>query len=295
MTIGSLFSGVGGLELGLERAGLGPVRWQAEIDPWCRAVLARHWPDARRFSDVREVDGGAERVSVVCGGFPCQPVSVAGKRLAQADARWLWPEVAVIVARLRPAVLVCENVPGLRTAGLRDVLADLAGLGFDAEWSCDVRAWDAGAPHFRDRFFLVATDPDRVHVRHEPGWLGRLVADRMESWRRASSVSRDARAEESADSAGPNAGRGGRGVASESADSDGLRRLESARRFAHERGWSERCGWALDPAPRMDDGPAPGLARGGRERARKAAGNAVVVACAEAVGWAVKEACEVIA
>lgn len=91
MTIGSLFSGIGLLELGLERAGLGDVAWQAEIDPYCRAVLARHWPDAVRYSDVREVTSEATRVSVMCGGFPCQPFSVAGKRSGLSDERWLWP------------------------------------------------------------------------------------------------------------------------------------------------------------------------------------------------------------
>lgn len=76
LTIGSLFSGIGGLEMGLERAGLGPVLWQAEREPYCLRVLARHWPDARRFNDVREVTrGNAGHVDLVCGGFPCQPVS----------------------------------------------------------------------------------------------------------------------------------------------------------------------------------------------------------------------------
>ena len=183
MTIGSLFSGVGGLELGLERAGFGPVIWQAEIDPYCRAVLARHWPDARRFADVREVRRGvADRVDVVCGGFPCQPVSVAGKRLAQADARWLWPEYARVARELQPACVVAENVPGLRSAGLRDVLADLAELGFDVEWS-HLSAAEVGAPHKRVRVWIVATHPDRIDVREQPGWLSRACGARAsEPW-----------------------------------------------------------------------------------------------------------------
>lgn len=86
LTIGSLFSGIGGLELGLERAGLGPVRWQVEIDPFCRGVLERHWPKAKRVDDVKAVGDGLEAVDVVCGGFPCQPVcaEVVGRALLAA-------------------------------------------------------------------------------------------------------------------------------------------------------------------------------------------------------------------
>lgn len=261
MTIGSLFSGIGGLELGLERAGLGPVLWQAERDAFCRAVLAKHWPDAHRFSDVREVtSAAAARVDVLCGGFPCQPVSVAGKRLAQDDPRWLWPEFARIAAELRPRAIVVENVPGLRTAGLRDVLADLAALGFDAEWT-HLGAGEVGAPHLRDRLFLVATDADRVQLRDEPGWLAR-AADRA-----CAPVPRDAVA---------------RCLPS---DSDPVRRLEQARSLAVERGWSRYCGWELGAIARVDDG----VPRGTHSARRKALGNAVVVAVAEVIGRALKD------
>lgn len=293
-----LFAGYGGLELGLERAGIAHTVCQVEIDPYCREIERRHWPHATRHNDVREVRRGTDGTSgvdLICGGFPCQPVSVAGRRRAQADERWLWPEFARIVSELRPAIVVAENVPGLRTAGLRDVLADLAALGFDAEWTC-FRAWDLGAPHLRDRFWLVATDARRVDLRLQPGWLGRSIE------RQASAVSRDARAPRgTADAHGCVVGRDVQAGEPEAANDRGggitnanaLWRLEQARLVAIQRGWSERCGWTLDPAPRMDDGPAPGLARGGRERARKAAGNGVVVACAEAVGLAIREAVEV--
>lgn len=298
----SLFSGVGMLDLGLERAGVGRTIAQAEIDPYCREVLRRHWPDAIQFNDVREVKCGdvLADVDVVCGGFPCQPVSVAGKRRAQADSRWLWPEVARVVEELCPPLLVCENVPGLRTAGLRDVLADLARLGFDAEWTC-FRAWDFGAPHERNRFWLVATHPDRVVVRDEPGWLGRTIE------RLASTVGRGAGEDGDASHAdgrpvacvapeSPARGlrdtRRNRREVTSAAHAAAVWRLEQARRVAIQRGWAERCGWTLDPAPRVDDGPADGLDRGGRERARKAAGNGVVVACAEAVGEAIGECIE---
>ena len=153
-TVGSLFSGIGGLELGLEWAGF-TTAWQCERDDWCRAILERHWPGVRRYSDVHDVDESAPRVDLIAGGFPCQPVSTAGKRLAQADERWLWPQFARIIRILRPRVAVMENVAGLYSRGLGDVLGDLAALGYDAEWHC-IRAADVGAPHRRERVFIVA-------------------------------------------------------------------------------------------------------------------------------------------
>jgi DNA (cytosine-5)-methyltransferase 1 len=166
-TIGSLFSGIGGLELGLEMCGLGPVIWQCDSDPYARAVLEAHWPGVKRYDDVRSIDAKTERPTIICGGFPCQPVSTAGSRKAQKDPRWLWPFFAGVIARLRPLVVFIENVPGLRTAGLRDVLADLASLGFDAEWGL-FSAAEVGAPHHRQRLFVLAHD----NQEHGPARLG---------------------------------------------------------------------------------------------------------------------------
>lgn len=154
MTVGSLFSGIGGFDLGFERAGF-EIKWQVEIDPFCRAVLAKHWPDVRRYEDVRTVGSELERVDVVCGGFPCQPVSRSGKQLAQADDRWLWPEFRRLICDLRPRYVVVENVPGLFDGGMGDVLGDLADLGFDAEWSV-VSLCALGAPHPRARVLILA-------------------------------------------------------------------------------------------------------------------------------------------
>ncbi len=156
MNVGSLFSGIGGIDLGLERAGM-RVSWQCEIDPWCRGILARHWPDTPQYGDIRTIDADTPRVDVLAGGFPCQPVSLAGKGLAQADERWLWPEFARCIRVLRPRYVIAENVPGLLTRGLDLVLADLAALGFDAEWTV-FGARDVGAPHKRDRVWIVAAD-----------------------------------------------------------------------------------------------------------------------------------------
>jgi DNA (cytosine-5)-methyltransferase 1 len=166
----SLFSGIGGLDLGLERAGM-TVVGQVEIDPFCQRVLAKHWPKVPRHDDVRtcvEWWLGEPRpaVDVICGGFPCQPVSVAGKQRAQQDERWLWPAFAAVIRDLRPRYAIMENVPGLLARGMGDVLADLAEIGYDAEWDC-VPAVAVGANHRRDRVFILA-HPQRAGVRLEP-------------------------------------------------------------------------------------------------------------------------------
>ena len=155
MKVGSLFSGIGGFDLGLERAGH-EIVWQVENDTYCRKVLAKHWPDVPCYEDIHDCGAhNLEEVDVICGGFPCQPVSTAGKQLAQDDERWLWPEFARVLLELRPRYTLVENVPGLLVHGLGDVLGDLAELGYDAEWGC-VSAASVGAPHLRKRIFIVA-------------------------------------------------------------------------------------------------------------------------------------------
>ena len=159
LAIGSLFSGIGGLELGLEHATGGRVCWQVERDAWCRDVLAKHWPDAVRYDDVCTVNG-LPAVDLICGGFPCQDVSLAGKRAGFGGERSsLWREYRRIIADVRPRLVFVENVPGLLTAddghAFAEVLGDLAALGFDATWDV-FRASDVGAPHRRERLFLLA-------------------------------------------------------------------------------------------------------------------------------------------
>lgn len=159
--IGSMFSGIGGLELGLERAGIGTVAWQAEIDPNASEVLAKHWPGSRNLGDVSQVRWSDEhRVDVLCAGFPCQPASTAGRREGMADERWLWPEVARALDALRPAHLVAENVPGLLTVnggdGFRQVIMDLHRLGYSARWGRRSAA-SVGACHLRRRLFIWAS------------------------------------------------------------------------------------------------------------------------------------------
>lgn len=157
MKIGSLFSGIGGLELGLERATGGHTVWQVEQDPYARAVLAKHWPEAQRYQDVKEA--GAHNlapVDLICGGFPCQDVSNAGKRAGLDGARsGLWTEYARIIGELRPRFVVVENVSAIIARGMDRVLGDLAACGYDAIWDC-IPAAAVGAHHRRDRLFVVA-------------------------------------------------------------------------------------------------------------------------------------------
>jgi len=155
LTFGSLFAGIGGFDLGLERAGM-RCAWQVEIDDYCQRVLAKHWPDIERYADVRECGAhNLKAVDLICGGFPCQPHSVAGKRRGAADDRNLWPEYRRIVAELRPQWVLGENVPGIITTMLDEVLFDLESEGY----ACTTIALPAvafDAPHRRDRVFIVA-------------------------------------------------------------------------------------------------------------------------------------------
>jgi DNA (cytosine-5)-methyltransferase 1 len=155
ITFGSLFAGIGGFDLGFERAGM-RCAWQVEKDPFCLKVLAKHWPDVERFDDVRNVGShNLSPVDVICGGFPCQPHSVAGQRRGAADDRDLWPEYRRIIADLRPAYVVGENVPGIRTTILDAVLSDLENLNY-ATATFVIPACALDAPHRRDRVFIIA-------------------------------------------------------------------------------------------------------------------------------------------
>jgi DNA (cytosine-5)-methyltransferase 1 len=156
LSVGSLFSGIGGFDLGLERAGMRCL-WQCEIDPYCQRVLARHWPDVLRVRDVRELRAGdVPAVDVLCGGFPCQDLSRAGLRAGIDGSRsGLWSEYARLIGELRPRYVAVENVTDLLAGGIGRVLGDLATLGYDAEWDC-IPASILGAPHRRDRLWLIA-------------------------------------------------------------------------------------------------------------------------------------------
>jgi DNA (cytosine-5)-methyltransferase 1 len=160
MNVLDLFSGIGGFSLGLERAGFRTVAF-CEIEPYARRVLAEHWPEVPCYDDVRTLT--AERlkadgisVDVICGGFPCQDISVAGRGAGLAGERsGLWFEYLRIIKEIRPAIVIIENVPVLRSRGLDEVLRGIASIGYDAEWHC-IPASAIGAPHRRDRVWIIA-------------------------------------------------------------------------------------------------------------------------------------------
>ena len=257
LTVGSLFSGIGGLDLGLERAGMRVV-WQCEIDPYCRAVLRHHWPGLRLYEDIHDIDGSAEPVDLICGGFPCQPVSVAGQRLEDEDPRWLWPQMARVIGLLRPRFVLVENVPGLRGRGLGLVTGDLASLGYDAEWNV-VSAAALGAPHIRKRLFVIAY-PRYVQLRVERGW-GERTGGQDSLLAQSDGTERDA---------------------GDVADPHGFRCHRGARYLTQEN-WRQKSengsGWAVEPTVgRVAHGVPNRLAQ------LRALGNAVVPQVAEAVG-----------
>ena len=155
LTVGSLFAGIGGFDLGLERAGM-RVRWQVEIDPYCQRVLAKHWPDVPRYGDIKTVDWATvEPVDLICGGFPCQPFSCAGQQRGTADNRYLWPDIVRCLDALRPTWFLGENVPGIINLALDAVCTDLENLGYTV-WPVSLPACAVGAPHIRQRVWILA-------------------------------------------------------------------------------------------------------------------------------------------
>ena len=187
MRVLDLFSGIGGFSLGLERTGGFRTVAFCEIDPFCRRVLAKHWPEVPCYDDVQTLT--AERLTadgvdadVICGGFPCQDISVAGRGAGIAGERsGLWREYARLIGEIRPRFALVENVAALLGRGLGDVLGDLAALGYDAEWHC-IPASYVGAPHIRDRIWIVGYPSGQrrqtVGVVQREGWQANPDVDR---------------------------------------------------------------------------------------------------------------------
>jgi DNA (cytosine-5)-methyltransferase 1 len=156
MRIGSLCTGYGGLDMAVQSVFGGRLVWWSDVDSGSIATMTHHHPDVPNLGDLKTIDWSrVEPIDLLTAGYPCQPFSAAGKRLGVDDPRHLWPWIAYAVHRLRPRIVVLENVSAHLRRGFPIVAADLAALGYDARW-CLVRASDIGAPHKRERLFVVA-------------------------------------------------------------------------------------------------------------------------------------------
>lgn len=278
MKVLDLFSGIGGFSLGLERAGMNTVAF-CDVDPWCRGVLADNWPSVKIYDDVRQLtwekmkSDGINRIDLICGGFPCQDISCAGKKagIEKGARSGLWREFARLVGEIRPGIVVVENTPGVPGGNvggwLGTVLGDLAALRYNAEWHC-IPASAVGAPHRRDRVWIVAyahkdgrQGAGRIRQR-EPFNFGEAQIDADDfSHRLADRLS------------------------------DGLRGREKATGEKVETFEGCGCaGWADPPEMGALVHGLPRRMAGWRRRSVEAIGNAIVPQVAEVIGRSIMEA-----
>ena len=282
LTIGSLFSGIGGLDLGIERglasAGVAAETiWQVEQSDYCRRILSRHWPHAERYTDVRTVTASSVHpIDVLVGGFPCQDISTAGKGAGLAGEKsGLFFEMARIVRELRPQLVVMENVPAITGRGLSTVLGTMAALGYDARWG-GLRASEVGAPHRRERWFCVCWLADSMRLGSAP--LQRVQRESDSRWTSEGSYNSSGAIVADPDSSSGEARR-----------SDGMGEAERAE-------WSmDRSGSGMADSIGSDLRPISGGIRrpqgtpegegGQRERRGKAAGGRGEAQLADSIGY----------
>jgi DNA (cytosine-5)-methyltransferase 1 len=183
-----LFSGIGGFSLGLERSGGFKTVACCEIDPFCRKVLRKHWPDVPIDHDITQREFRAGEADFICGGFPCQDISLAGEGAGLTGERsGLYREIIRAIRVVRPIGALLENVAALLGRGMGNVLGDLAEIGYDAEWHC-IPAAAVGAPHRRDRVWIVANPRSEQHEGHRAPLSGPLAAQLSKSSADASSA-----------------------------------------------------------------------------------------------------------
>lgn len=288
-----LFSGIGGFSLGLERTGGFETVAFCEIDPFCRKVLKKHWPEVPCFEDVRTLDAaGLGRIDLVTGGYPCQPFSHAGKRLGAEDDRHLWPEMLAVIKAVRPTWVIGENVAGHISMGLDDVLFDLDAAGYAAR-AFAIPAVAVGAHHRRMRVWIVAHDDCACGDRHKvnevrPRWDAaescvRAVADahrpRPQGW---DSGSLQERPDERAAWAGGSSVADTAGIGRGEGHQDTGGRSEGTRTPIKWPGFANGGGWL--PEPELGR-VAHGIPN--RVDRLKALGNAVVPQIPELIGRAI--------
>ena len=169
LKIGSLFSGYGGLDMAVEAVTGATPAWFVEFDKAPSKILSHHWPDVPNYGDVTTVDWATmPPVDIITGGYPCQPFSQAGQRKGTTDDRHLWPYVREAIRVLRPRLTILENVAGHRSLGFDRVLGDMAEDGMHVRWT-SIRASDIGAPHHRERLFIIASFDGVFDAGHDAG------------------------------------------------------------------------------------------------------------------------------
>lgn len=191
MKFGSLFAGIGGFDLGLERAGM-TCQWQVEIEDYPTKILEKHWPEVHRERDIKECSGSnLEPVDLICGGFPCQDISVAGTGAGLAGERsGLWHEMHRIISDIRPRWVVVENVAALLSRGMDVVLRDLSQIGYDCEWHI-IPASAVNAPHRRERVWIIANaNVVGTQIQIEREQPAKQVLERFGWWEAEPSVGR---------------------------------------------------------------------------------------------------------
>ncbi|MGU3355409.1 DNA cytosine methyltransferase [Bacillus sp. M5A3_1b] len=187
-----LFSGIGGISLAADWAGIETAAF-CEIEPFNQKILNRHWPTVPIFPDIRTLtkqsleESGVDvgTISIVAGGYPCQPFSVAGDRKGEEDDRHLWPEVFRLLQEIRPTWFIGENVAGHVTLGLDNVLTDLESIGYTSQ-PFVVPACAIGAPHRRDRVFIISFFPDSNSIGYKGPQQLRKDVSEVEKWRTSS-------------------------------------------------------------------------------------------------------------
>jgi DNA (cytosine-5)-methyltransferase 1 len=309
MNVLDLFSGIGGFSLGLERAGMKTVAF-CEVDKKCQQVLKKHWPDVPIFDDVSTLKGEdiEETVDVICGGFPCQDISLAGKGAGLEGKRsGLWWEFHRLIKEIKPSWAIIENVSALRNRGLDQVLRSLDEIGYDAEWHC-ITAASIGAPHRRDRIWIVAYPRDSTRRDSITRSLRRDGEGELEERVRASETTETSGSSETSETVAYSQGKlsDGNNTYSESSkssaqelgssssernvpnsNSEGLQgQWEITSRISKElQDPSYSCWWETEPdVGRVADGVS------GRVDRLKQLGNAVVPQIPELIGKAICQA-----
>ena len=309
MNVLDLFSGIGGFSLGLERAGMKTVAF-CEVDKKCQQVLKKHWPDVPIFDDVSTLKGEdiEETVDVICGGFPCQDISLAGKGAGLEGKRsGLWSEFKRLIEEIKPKYAIIENVSALRSRGLDQVLREISEIGYDAEWHC-ITAASIGAPHRRDRIWIVAYPRDSTRRDSITGSLGRDGEGKLEERVRTSETTETSGSSETSETVAYSQGKlsDGNNTYSESSkpssqelgssssernvsnsNSEGLQgQWEITSRISKElKDPSYSCWWAVEP-----DVGRVAYGVSGRVDRLKQLGNAVVPQIPELIGRAICQA-----